>query len=557
MTMVTLQAQTLTDYHSHLITPEYRAALAEHGMLLDEGFPLPQWLAESHLALMDEAGIAQSILTHPAPHPFFGDQEECNRLCRQFNEQAATVCSENKGRFSFCAVLPLPDVQAAIREAQYAMDTLGAVGVKLATNVYGQYLGDEALDPLMEYLSGRQALVILHPHKPSPVNNDLMQQTPLAMQGYLSETTNAVCNMISRNVLSRYPGMRVVVPHCGAYLPIAIPRMKALYPVMRQNGLVGDIDFDRNIASLWFDLAGSPTEGTVDALLTLTSRDHLLYGSDYPYVAPVAVKSILADLRKRGIVVGGDASERHNNEDMIFRIAEIEVQPQYLKEYLAAASEIQKFSLTEEPGVICLFPSQMKEDSCQIRILEIYASQDAYQHHIQTAHFQKYKQGTLHMVKSLKLNDLQPLTPETMNTLFKRFDMKQPAFESLNSLWPKGEPNTGYAQYFIGNSYLAPMDGGLVNVTFEPRCRNNWHIHHKQVQVLICVAGRGWYQEWGKEPVELQPGMVIEIPEDVKHWHGAARDSWFQHLTYHKDVREGASNEWLEPVTDDIYNKLK
>ena len=128
---------------------------------------------------------------------------------------------------------------------------------------------------------------------------------------------------------------------------------------------------------------------------------------------------------------------------------------------------------------------------------------------------------------------------------------------TLRSQWPKGEPNTGYAQYFIGNSYLAPMEGGLVNVTFEPRCRNNWHIHHKQVQVLICVAGRGWYQEWGKEPVELKPGMVIEIPEGVKHWHGAAKDSWFQHLTYHKDVKEGASNEWLEPVTDEQYNQAK
>ena len=125
------------------------------------------------------------------------------------------------------------------------------------------------------------------------------------------------------------------------------------------------------------------------------------------------------------------------------------------------------------------------------------------------------------------------------------------------SPWPKGEPNTAYAQYFIGNSYLAPMEGGIVNVTFEPRCRNNWHIHHKQVQVLICVAGRGWYQEWGKEPQELTPGTVIAIPAEVKHWHGAAKDSWFQHLTYHKDVQEDASNEWLEPVDDEIYNKLR
>jgi len=289
------------DYHCHLITPEYRAALAEHDMLLDEGFPLPQWSAEAHLALMDEAGIAQSMLTMPAPHPYFGDQDECNRLCRQFNEQVADLCKQNPTRFGFCAVLPLPDVQAAIREAQYALDTLGAAGVKLATNVYGQYLGDEVLDPLMAYLSKRHALVILHPHKPSPVNGQLMQQTPLAMQGYLAETTQTVANMISRNVLVRYPGMRIVVPHCGAYLPIAIPRMKALYPVMRQNNLIGEIDFDKNFECLYFDLAGSPTPGTIDALLTITTRDHLLYGSDYPYVAPIAVKKILTDLRQRGL----------------------------------------------------------------------------------------------------------------------------------------------------------------------------------------------------------------------------------------------------------------
>ena len=121
------------------------------------------------------------------------------------------------------------------------------------------------------------------------------------------------------------------------------------------------------------------------------------------------------------------------------------------------------------------------------------------------------------------------------------------------SVWPKGQPNTAYAQYFTGNSYLAPMDGGVANVTFEPGCRNNWHIHHKQVQVLICVAGRGWYQEWGKPAVQLVPGTIVEIPEGVKHWHGAASDSWMQHLTFHKDVQDGASNEWLEPVSDEHY----
>ncbi len=125
------------------------------------------------------------------------------------------------------------------------------------------------------------------------------------------------------------------------------------------------------------------------------------------------------------------------------------------------------------------------------------------------------------------------------------------------SVWPQGQPNTAYAQYFTGNSYLAPMDGGVANVTFEPGCRNNWHIHHRQVQVLICVAGRGWYQEWGKPAVQLVPGTIIEIPEGAKHWHGAAADSWMQHLTFHKDVQDGASNEWLEPVSDEQYRSVR
>jgi len=129
----------------------------------------------------------------------------------------------------------------------------------------------------------------------------------------------------------------------------------------------------------------------------------------------------------------------------------------------------------------------------------------------------------------------------------------------IDGTWPRGEFNADYAQFFIGNSYIAPLDaqnGGPVNVTFEPACRNNWHIHHKAVQVLICVDGRGWYQEWGKAPVELKPGVVIAIPEGVKHWHGAAHDTWMQHITYMTKVEEGSSTDWLEPVTDDIYYKL-
>ncbi len=127
-----------------------------------------------------------------------------------------------------------------------------------------------------------------------------------------------------------------------------------------------------------------------------------------------------------------------------------------------------------------------------------------------------------------------------------------------NMIFPKGSLNTAYAKYFIGNSYLAPLGVdqlGMANVTFEPGCRNNWHIHHKGGQILICVGGRGWYQEWGKPARALKPGDVVNIAPEVKHWHGAAADSWFQHIAIAVPA-EGATNEWLEPVTDEEYGKL-
>lgn len=119
--------------------------------------------------------------------------------------------------------------------------------------------------------------------------------------------------------------------------------------------------------------------------------------------------------------------------------------------------------------------------------------------------------------------------------------------------YPIGKPNDGFAQYFSKQSWLAPAGEGnlpIFNVTFEPGCRNNWHIHHAKSgggQTLICVGGRGWYQEWDKEPVEMTPGTIIEIPAGVKHWHGAADDSWFSHLAI-ENPGVDTSNEWLEPV---------
>ena len=136
-------------------------------------------------------------------------------------------------------------------------------------------------------------------------------------------------------------------------------------------------------------------------------------------------------------------------------------------------------------------------------------------------------------------------------------------FEQAN-VFGTGAPNTGFAQYFSGDSYLNPLtEAGkcpvfLANVTFEPGCRNNWHIHHAKSgggQLLICTAGEGWYQEEGKEAVSQTPGAVITIPANVKHWHGAKKDSWFSHIAVEVPGEE-TKNEWGEPVSDADYNAL-
>lgn len=141
--------------------------------------------------------------------------------------------------------------------------------------------------------------------------------------------------------------------------------------------------------------------------------------------------------------------------------------------------------------------------------------------------------------------------------------MDEKQFEKQN-IFGKGQENTAYAKYFTGTSYLNPINSPekgkpfFANVTFEPGCRNNWHIHHADKgggQMLLCVAGEGWYQEWGKDAVPLKAGDFVDIPVGVKHWHGAKKDSWFSHIAV-EVPGENTSNEWLEAVSDSEYNKL-
>ena len=424
MTLSALPSMAQIDIHCHAISENYIDFVKANGAEMDEGFPIPSWDLERHIAFMDKAGIQTSVLTMPAPQPYFGDAKTSANVCRRFNEECTALKARYPGRFMFCAALPLPNVESALREAKYALETLGADGVKLATNSYGQYLGDPALDTLMAYLDAQNAVIILHPHKPSAVNAQLIADVPMASYEYLSETTRTILNMIAHNVLVRYPHLKVVVPHCGSFLPNALPRFRSLLPVMIKQGYMQPVDVDANLSRLYYDLAGAPTDEVIDALLTIATHDHILYGSDYPYVAEqvlvggkTALENRLASHGLNPQDIFTDNARRLFGENIplrqygerIVRLAEIEVVPEFLDEYLAFAKEVGGTSVKVEPGVLTLFSMQEKENPYKIHILEIYADKEAYQSHLQTAHFKKYKEGTAKMVKLLKLIDTNPL----------------------------------------------------------------------------------------------------------------------------------------------------
>ena len=430
MILTTTLVSAQIDVHCHMIPDSYLEAVKAHGMEMDEGFPIPEWSAEEHLEFMDKAGIRTAVLTMPAPQPYFGDSTESAAICRKFNEEAAALKSLYPGRFLFCAALPLPDVAKAIEEAKYALEVLGADGVKLASNSYGQYLGDEELEPLMAYLNSRKAVIINHPHKPSSVNDRLIASVPLASYEYLAETTRAILNMVAHDVLVRYPDLKVVVPHCGSFLTNALPRFKGLLPVMVKQEYMKPVDVDANLSRLYYDLAGAATDDALESLLTITESSHILYGSDYPYVAAPALigakntletrlashgldpRDVLRDNAAR--LFGADIPVREYGERIV-RLAQIEIFPELLEDYLTFAKEVGNVSMATEPGVIDLFSMQDKSDPCKVYILEVYADWDAYQAHLQTAHFKKYKEGTASMVKSLKLIDTIPLITATLS----------------------------------------------------------------------------------------------------------------------------------------------
>ncbi|MDX3071152.1 amidohydrolase family protein [Streptomyces sp. MI02-7b] len=291
------------DVHAHYITPSYREALTAAGHTRPDGMPaIPEWSPESALALMDETGVATAMLSVSSPGVSLGDAAAAATLARAVNEEGAAVVREHPRRFGLLASLPLPDVPAALAELGHALDVLGADGVILLTNYDGVYLGDSRFAPLMAELHRRETVVLLHPTSPVCGERTALG-FPHPMVEFLFDSTRAVAELALRHVLERCPGIRFVVPHAGAALPVMADRI-AVFAQMSGTG----VDVLAALRALHYDVAGAALPRALPALLSLVDPDRLVYGSDYPFTPAPVVKDLAAALAATGVL---DAAGKH------------------------------------------------------------------------------------------------------------------------------------------------------------------------------------------------------------------------------------------------------
>jgi predicted TIM-barrel fold metal-dependent hydrolase len=287
---------SLIDVHAHFLLPEYVAAAERAGHLRPDGMPAwPKWTARRHLDLMDANGIAKSVLSVSSPGVHFGDDFRAQVLARRVNDAAAELRRDHPGRFGFFASLPLPDVEGALVEADYAFDVLHADGIVLTSNAGGQYPGDPSWDRLWKSLNDRSAVVFLHPTSP-PQWRQVALDRPRPMIEFLFDSARAVTDLVLTGIFARYPDLRFIVTHAGGVLPLLGERLDQFqrsYPTAVTDDLPS---VSAQLKDLWYDVAGTPVPNQLTALEAVAGEDHLLYGSDHCFTPVDAVAQQIAAL---------------------------------------------------------------------------------------------------------------------------------------------------------------------------------------------------------------------------------------------------------------------
>lgn len=272
-----MQTHRRIDTHHHILPPLHTAWLTEHGMEKVSGLEMPQWSAEAAIELMDKLGIATTILSVSTPGVALKglSEEEARNKARELNEFTAQVVKKHPTRFGFFATIPLQGVDSAIKEASYALDELHADGVILLTNYGEMYLGDKAMEPLMEELNSRNVVIFVHPaNLPGPVITGI----PPFAADFLLNTTRSAINMCTNGWLEKYSNVKIILSHAGGFIPFAAERISL---ICSTNGTVeGGI---ARLKKFYYDTALSASPYALPSLLAFANEDHITFGSDYPF----------------------------------------------------------------------------------------------------------------------------------------------------------------------------------------------------------------------------------------------------------------------------------
>jgi predicted TIM-barrel fold metal-dependent hydrolase len=303
------------DVHAHFLPAFYREEMHRRGHERPDGFPhIPEWSAEEHVAAMDRLGIATSLLSISSPGVHLADEADARDLARAVNEEGRRAVMDHPGRFGLFASLPLPDVDAALAEIRYCCDRLDVSGFALLTNIGGTYLADASFEPVFRELDRRRARVFIHPTSP-PCWERTSLGRPRPMIEFLFDTTRAVVDLVLSGTVARHPGIEFIIPHAGATLPMVADRVNAVRALLQVDARV---DVLRDLARLHFDLAGFPLPRQLDALLTLTTLEHLHYGSDYPFTPEIAVAAASKRLAAAGDPSGSVIAALRANTERLF-----------------------------------------------------------------------------------------------------------------------------------------------------------------------------------------------------------------------------------------------
>jgi predicted TIM-barrel fold metal-dependent hydrolase len=300
------------DLHVHYLPRAYREAIAWHGAAQQDKFPTPDWNPELHLEFMEAMNIATAMLSVSSPHLNFGDDAEARNLARQSNEEGAELVRKDPKRFGLLASLPLPDVDGSIEEIDYALDSLHADGITMPTNAREVYLGDPRLDPVFEVLNQRHAVMTIHPMKPSRVPPNVAERAPIPMMEFLFDTTRTVTNLILNRTLKRFPDIKIVIPHAGAFLALLADRLFAFTAYLATKE-TDKPDVFAELKGSYYDLAGFCVPRQLMVLMTIANPENLLYGSDFPFTPRFGCQILADALEKTDLLTDANRRDIYRN----------------------------------------------------------------------------------------------------------------------------------------------------------------------------------------------------------------------------------------------------